>query len=155
MRLSNISDNKGSYAAVKFDQDTIHSITELQNDIGIPALNGDDLHTTVMYSTKHIPEYEELGNIEPTWHGHFSHYDIFGDDNNVLVMVYTCPDLTSRWETLRSYGATWDYPDFYPHITLSYDASEFDVDSLPPYNGPINITREYGEDLDLDWENDK
>ena len=155
MKLSNISNKKGSYAAVTFDKDTEYNITELQNDIGIPTLDGDDLHSTVMYSTDHIPEYEELGDIDPAWTGQFSHYEKFGEDKDVLVLIYNCPELTSRWETLKSYGAKWDFPDFQAHITLAYDAAEINIDELRPYKGPINIISEYGEDLDLDWEDGK
>jgi hypothetical protein len=55
---------------------------------------------------------------------------------------------------MSDHKATYDFPKYEPHITLSYDIGDMDIKKLPnmfdtvPF---INITTEYSEDLDLSW----
>ena len=52
---------------------------------------------------------------------------------------------------MAQYGATYDFPVYSPHITLSYDFSG-EILNLPVYNQPIFLDSEYVEDLKIDWE---
>lgn len=161
MRLHEINakdTSKGSYAAVKFDKITIDALKAYQEENNIPSpLGADEMHATVMFSTKYIPDFEALGP-ELDWDGDFAGFDMFGDDDadKALVLKFTCSELQDRFDHIMTeYGASWDYDDFTPHITLSYDAGDVDIDSLPPFKGHITIVSEYGEDLELDWAADK
>lgn len=144
--------SKGSYAAVKFDQETCNCLTKYQEDNNIPnAIKGEHYHSTVMFSRKFIPDFETIGKVK--WSGMFLGFGIFeGKDGNSLVLKFRCNDLEERFNHIMvKYGATWDYEDFIPHITLSYNVGDLDYEKLPSYKGPINIIYEYYEDLDLNW----
>ena len=153
MRLYEIKDTKGSYAAVKFDSTTTESLKAYQYDNNIPnPLPSDEFHSTVMFSKKYIPTFVPLGKLSD-WEGTFTEFDIFpSDDDNALVLKYDCHELSERFDKIISkYGATWDHSSFTPHITLSYNVDDLDINQLPKYNGPIILINEYSNDLDLGW----
>jgi len=73
------------------------------------------------------------------------------------VLTYDCPELIDRHNALmKEHGATFDYDEFKPHVTLSYDVGrEFDTKKLPVADiGDINVIDEYSEELNLDWAKD-
>lgn len=153
MRLYEMTDDKGSYAAVTFDPTTTEALKAYQYDNQIPSpLDADEFHSTVMFSQKYIPNFKTLGAIDK-WEGTFTQFDIFpSDDDNALVLKYECHELTERFHKIMDeYGATWDHKEFTPHITLSYNVGDLDINKLPAYDGPIIIINEYNNDLDLGW----
>jgi len=153
MRLFEFANDKGSYAAVKFDPETVKALEAYQYDNNIPnPLNPDEFHSTVMFSRKYIPNFKPLGEIQG-WEGTFEKFHVYpSDDTQALVLMYDCWEIKDRWQKIISeYGATWDYDDFHPHITLSYDMEDLDISKLPPYKGPIIIVEEYNNDLDEGW----
>jgi len=159
MRLFEIEkkEETGSYAAVKFDPETVKALEAYQYDNNIAnPLSPDEFHSTVMFSKKYIPEFKTLGQI-PNWDGDFKEWDIFGsDEENALVLKYDCHELSERFDQImKEYDATWDYRSFTPHITLSYNVGDLDISQLPPYNGPIVIISEYSNDLDEGWADER
>jgi 2'-5' RNA ligase len=59
---------------------------------------------------------------------------------------------------MKKHDATYDFPEYKPHITLSYDIGDLDEKNLPDigkYVDEIGIDEEYGEDLDLNWAKNK
>jgi hypothetical protein len=51
-------------------------------------------------------------------------------------------------------GATYDFPDYKCHITLSYDIGDLTVDDLHKPDFPIILDHEYKEDLDAPDDDD-
>jgi len=151
MRLYEMENDKGSYAAVTFSPETVEALKAFQYDNNIPnPLNPDEFHSTVMFSRKYIPTFKALGALQ-NWTGRFTGWDVFpSDDDNALVMKYECVELAERFDKIMSeYEATWDHEQFIPHVTLSYDIGDMDVKQLPKYDGPIVLINEHAEDLDL------
>lgn len=156
---------KGSYAGVKFDKDTNRALHKYIKENKIPnSTRPDRFHSTVLYSRKHLPNYKPAGKLDPPMTGNPTGLTVWetqgdnGPKTNCLIFQYDCPDLVDRHKSLmKEHEATYDYPDFKPHVTLSYDIGDMDVDSLPDVSGvgPVNIVEEYGEDLDLDWARNK
>jgi len=156
MRLYEVENTKGSYAAVKFSPETVKALEAYQYDNEIPnPLQPDEFHSTVMFSRKYIPEFKPADDIQE-WGGEFTKWGIFpSDDENALVLKYECHELKDRFNDIMSeYGATWDHDDFIPHITLSYNVGDLDTSKLPKYDGPIVIVSEFTDDLDLGWSED-
>lgn len=158
------ADKTGTYAAVHLDKSTTDAIAKYMKENDIPnPLAAEKMHTTVLYSRKHCPDYEPAGKIDPPWIGTPTHFDVWesrGKDESdkpkrCLVLEYDCPQLDARHEELmEEHGATYDFPDYKTHITLSYDIGDMDIKDLPDIKKmlpEIKIVSEYGEDLDLDW----
>ena len=68
-------------------------------------------------------------------------------------------DLRERHEFLmKEHKATYDFPEYIPHITLSYDIGDFDINTLDIEDLDdidFQVIEEYKEDLNLDWKNTK
>ena len=157
MRLFEITQEKGSYAAVSFDPATTEALKAYQYDNHIPnPLEPSEFHSTVMFSRKYIPTFEALGEI-PGWSGTFTKFDIFPSDaEKALVLKYDCHELSERFDQIiKKYDATWDHKSFTPHITLSYNIGDLDISQLPKYDGPIVIITEFNNDLDLGWSDER
>lgn len=68
-----------------------------------------------------------------------------------------CQYLSDRHnEIMDLYEATYDYPEYKVHVTLSYDIGDIDIKDLKIDGFPkINIVKEYYNELILDWQNKK
>lgn len=91
-------------------------------------------HITIIYSRTPVPsaeQYQGLGNQEPA---QVVGYEIFPtkNDGKCLVMRLHCPYAISLNQRLMSEGATSDYPEYKPHLTIAYDIQqEIDPSTLP------------------------
>jgi hypothetical protein len=158
---------KGSYAGVRFDTETNKAIHKYMSDNKLPvAVRPDRLHSTLLYSRKYLPKYKPAGKLEKAYVGKPTHFEVWNtrpDDGSkpsrCLVLRYDCPELEERHKALmKEHGATYDFPSYDPHITLSYDIGDMDEKKLPSLADTlkaINIVEEYGEDLDLNWAKNK
>lgn len=158
---------KGTYAGVKFDTETNKILHKYMKDNNIPnSVRPDKLHTTVLYSRKHLPNYKAPGKLEHFISGKPIEFEVWPtrptDGSNparCLVLRYDSPELVKRHnELMKQHDATYDFPDYKPHITLSYDIGDLDEKKFPDikkYIDEITITDEYQEDLDLDWAKNK
>lgn len=168
MKLSDLlqeqQETKGTYAAVRFDQDSKDQIAKYIKDNDIPnPLDTAKMHCTVLYSRKYCPDYEPMGDIDPPWSGVPDKLEVWESKGKLrdqeptrcLVLKFKCPELNARHkELMDEHEATYDFPEYKTHVTLSYDIGDFDETTLPDPTKTIKsltIVHEYGEDLDLDW----
>lgn len=155
--------SKGTYAGVYFDEDTKAAVKQYIEYNNIPKpVNVDKLHTTLLFSRKYLPDYEPDGIYNnplvgtPTelvvWE---TQRDEDKEPTNCLVLKYDCAKLVDRHKSLmKEHEATFDYPEFTPHITLSYDIGDMEIGDMSDITDVIKhiiIVEEYSEDLKLDW----
>lgn len=167
MRLHELApptNTKGTYAGVRFADDTVAAILRYIEAAQLPnSTAADKLHSTLLYSRKFLPDYQPLGEIAPPLAGtptklhvwETSPEDPSEPKKRCLVLKYKCDDLVNRHLKLMSdHEATYDFDSFEPHVTLSYDIGDIEIDDLPQFSDyidAINIVEEYGEELDLNW----
>lgn len=110
------------------------------------------LHTTVLYSRKPCP----FVVADPTVHvASFEDFALFShrkDDGTteecVLVVKLNAPSVVARHlKLMAEHGASYDFPTFQPHITLSM-AFYGDPKKLKPIDFPIYLGQEYIEEID-------
>lgn len=153
--LRESDEKKGSYAAVKFSDKTNEEIINFIIKSSIPnSVDIKDIHCTLLYSTKYCPDlkldyklYEEAMPLE---------FTVFNSRNgkNFLVLKLESEFLKKRHNDLmKTHEATYDFPEYIPHITLSTDCGDFDVTKLNVSDlpGVFEINYEYSEDLNLNW----
>ena len=145
-----LSTNLGSYMGIKFTPETQIKIKNWCDKFNIsnPVL-GEDLHTTIMYSTKYINVENKKYTlyIDPKTYS----LEIFG--KNILVLRYETSTLSNRWKELIDMGATYDFDEFKIHMTLSYEfrGGKRKLRKLKIPTFPLILEREYVEDLDLEY----
>lgn len=157
-------DKPGTYAGVHFDQETIDKIIKYVKDNRIPdPVPRGKLHTTLLYSRKHLPKYKAQGKLDTPLTGvpdELVVWETNGKERNeptsrCLILKYKCPALVKRHDTLMDlHDATYDFPDYIPHVTLSYDIGDMEIEDLPDPKTIIDklvIIEEYQESLNLSW----
>ena len=152
MGLKQFLESAGTYVGVKYDDDSLKAIGELQKALGLKnPVALEDIHSTVLYSRVGI-DLPSLGESRRRCTGvEIETWNTDNDKNPVVVLKIKSPELEERHLDLISIGGTHDFPDYTPHITLSYND---DVPNLVLWQ-PLWTSREYTEDLDINWVKDK
>jgi hypothetical protein len=144
---------KGTYAGLKFSNDDCDIIVELANQLKLPnPIEKNDIHMTMIYSRKYLPNYEAAGQIDEwAYPKEFHVFDTF-DKKRALVLKLDCPFAIKRHnQIMKEHKATYDYPEYIPHITLSYDIEDMEVPEFKNLPKEFHIDTEYMEDLELEW----
>jgi len=143
---------EGLYAAVTFTDLTTSQLLNITKSIP----NGEkEFHSTLLYSRVSLPTYVPQGEIFPVWEAPSSLYSlekwIDTDGKTILVLTYSCKNLEDRHSYLMNkHNATYDFDEYKPHITLSYDIpEEFNIDNINIEELEIQISNEYAEKLEL------
>jgi len=145
--------SRGTYAGIKYPEDLCYQIVNKANTLGIPnVIDMKDIHTTLLYSRNFLDDYLAPNTeIEVQYKATPEKFEVFND--KILVLVLKSEDLINRHNYLMSiHNATYDFPEYIPHITLSYDIGDFDISNIDisefsdfDYIGVI----EYSKELDL------
>lgn len=155
MKLCEIFKNNGTYAGVRFSEDTKNKIKKFIEDNNIiNPVDINTLHTTLLYSKKYLPKYKSMGEIYPPWIGKpekLKIWENYEKTKNILVLIFKCKELSKRHNYLmKEHKATYDFPQYISHITLSYDIGDLNIDNLYNINNylkQIEIIHEYKETL--------
>ncbi len=129
-----------------------------------------DLHVTVVYSRKALdwmtvpqdyaigPDYDGRLMVPPGGPrvveeiGPGRYEMVEGKPTKVgqaVALLFTNSDLSWRHDRIVSAGATHDFGDYQPHITITYSAPEgLDLDKVEPYQGAIALGPEIFEEID-------
>ncbi|HBO2606443.1 TPA: DUF1073 domain-containing protein [Pseudomonas aeruginosa] len=122
-------------------------------DTTLPA---EDLHVTVAYSKTQVDwmavaqvwTNKPNGNLTSSAGGPRM-VEQFGD--GAIVLLFNNTELTWRHQDILDAGASWDFPEYQPHITFTYQPGSVDLDQVEPYRGVIELGPEIFEELKVDW----
>lgn len=114
----------------------------------------DDLHVTIMH-TRTPMDWIKVGADDEFRHdrefeiapGGPRLMERFGD---AVVLQFASSRLTWRHEDIKRLGAMTDYPEYQPHITISW-GFEGDISQIEPYRGKIVLGPEIFEEVDDAW----
>lgn len=152
-----VEELKGTYIGVRFDKDTLKMLQGLQRMYKIPdPTPTSDMHATVIYSRVPVEfplntDINEKVSREVRFH-------VFNtrDGKRALVLKIKSDYLTQRHELGTELGASYDFPDYIPHITLSYDVGDKNFSTKPfKLEKDLVIASEYYEELNLNWKQSK
>lgn len=73
-------------------------------------------------------------------------------DGDAVALLFASDDLKWRHDRIIEAGATWDWPDYRPHVTLSWNAEGVDVSTIVPYAGPLVFGPELFSQVSEDWQ---
>lgn len=119
-----------------------HDLQHWAREQGITLIAEEDMHVTLAYSREGIENLPEVIETEPTDYvnsdlDYQRQLDYFGQEKSVLVLKLNAPELIERWQAFMGAGATWDWPIFEPHITLTYEAHGVDLEQITPFYGDL------------------
>lgn len=72
-------------------------------------------------------------------------------DQGAVVLRFESTDLAKRWQQFRDAGASWDWPSFQPHVSITYDGDGLAIEDMVPYDGPLEFGAEQFAEVDDDW----
>lgn len=118
------------------------------------ALPADDLHVTIAYSRNPV-DWMAMGSA---WddevkipRGGPRLMERFGE---ARVLLFNSNMLRWRHNEMVEAGATWDHPEYQPHVTISYDPEAPDLADVKPYQGEIILGPEIFQEVKEDWQSD-
>lgn len=116
------------------------------------TLPADDMHVTITFSRTPV-DWMQMGS---TWEdevkvarGGARLIDKF--DGGAVVLLFASNMLKYRHDEMVDMGASWDHPDYQPHITISYDGAPADLSKVEPYQGEIILGPEVFKEVNEDW----
>lgn len=121
------------------------------------TLTAEDMHVTVLYSRTPVDPMA----MGETWGsetdgglivkaGGPRALERFGE--GALVLQFASWSLTNRHADMIRAGASHDWPEYAPHVTITYTVPEgFDIEAVRPYAGELRFGPEIFSPLDLDW----
>jgi phage-related protein (TIGR01555 family) len=120
------------------------------------TLDPADMHVTVLYSRTPVDPIKmgttwsgnDKGEIRITPGGPRA-VEPLGD--TAVVLLFASDDLSWRHRGMIEAGASHDFNEYQPHVTLTYEAGDVDLDAIKPYTGALRFGPELFEALDLDW----
>lgn len=123
------------------------------------TLDKDDLHVTITYSKTPV-DWMKMGQ---SWGEGGNHIVNEGGariveplgDKGAVVLLFASSELSWRHEDMVRNGASDDFPEYQPHVTITYQGSDIDLDKVEPYRGKLEFGPEIFEELDEDWASKK
>lgn len=120
------------------------------------TLPADDMHVTVAFSREPV-DWVKVGN--DMWDNDKATFTVPRGGPRVVekfgsatVLIFASSRLYWRHEEIKRAGASFDFPDYNPHITISYSVPEgFDLAKIKPYTGEIMLGQEDFAPVNEDW----
>ncbi|WP_442596321.1 anti-CBASS protein Acb1 family protein [Parapusillimonas sp. JC17] len=125
---------------------------------GIDGLvDTNDMHVTITYSRQPV-DWMKMGEA---WAadgdgsltisaGGARLMEVFGPNRDTAVLAFVSSNLSWRHEDMVRNGASWDWPEYQPHISISY-AFTGDISAVEPWRGEIRLGPEIFEEINEDW----
>jgi uncharacterized protein len=98
-----------------------------------------DLHVTIVYSKTPVDWMKMGESMRPELtvdEGGARQIEQFGP-NGAVVLAFACYDLSYRNERMMEAGCTSDFPEYQPHMTISYKGAPDDISGIEPYQGEL------------------
>jgi len=123
-----------AFVGAPLDHDCATLLHALAEAAGVKnVLPPSKMHVTVYYNdemTDHIPP-EDGFTFDYKASGKGIELERFGDDGDVLVLRLDIPNLVSaNREFVKTFGPPPKYPNYNPHVTLSYDDTTTNINSV-------------------------
>ncbi len=122
------------------------------------TMPADDMHVTITFSRQPVDwmmmgenwsDNDKGGLTIPA--GGPRLMDAFGQNGEAKVLLFSSSALSWRHEEMKRNGATWDHPEYQPHITISYADDVPDIGGIEPYRGEIELGPEIFEEVKENW----
>lgn len=113
----------------------------------------ESMHVTIVYSKTPVDwmKFGEPWNskitVEP---GGPRLHELFGENSDVLVLQFASGELDYRHRAAREFGASSNHPEYQPHISLTLNGKDVDLDNVEPWQGEIVLGPEIYQEIKQD-----
>jgi hypothetical protein len=111
--------DQGFYSAVHLDQESYQTLSQFCKR-NFPFDLPDDVHCTVMYSTKSIDPTDSTKYSKPVYQAYADHFEFWDghDKSGYLVLKLVSTDLQNEHQRLKKLGCNPTFENYSPHITI-------------------------------------
>jgi phage-related protein (TIGR01555 family) len=124
-------------------------------DQGVTTIDAAELHVTIAYSRTPIDWMKISGEswgqnedgsltVPP---GGIRLMEALGP-SSVTALLFVSSTLAWRHESICYAGASWDYDEYQPHMTIALQISKDELMALEPWQGAIELGPEIAEEID-------
>lgn len=122
----------------------------------------EDLHVTICFSRKPV-DWMKMGQDGIDWDGRRNGETVIAPggprvverlgDKGAVVLLFSSTQLQWRHEEMVRKGASHDFDEYQPHVTITYQApAGLDLDSVEPFRGKLVFGPEIFAEVVEDWE---
>lgn len=124
-----------AYGRLVCDDETTKKLNEFAKSLGLNEVS-DEYHCTLLYSGDNVEKLlKKKLKLKFPLKAKIKAYHLFGDNKNCLVLGLENEKINQSWDQLMAAGANWDYPEFTPHLSLTYNYSDSNIpDNLPDFD---------------------
>lgn len=146
----------GTFMGVRFVPESVDMLHNLITFNGIEnPIDLEELHSTLIFSRNDISKEDTAQpRVNLNARCKMIGYHVFQKEGGdpVLVVKLESPYLRDRHqEIMDGTLATYDFPEYIPHVTLSYNFTGDIGELLSLPKTPLVIDHEYTAEIDLDW----
>lgn len=109
-----------------------------------------ELHVTILYSKTPTDWFAAGSGWQPEVtvdEGGPRTIERFGED--AIVLRFACQDFKWRHsEFIELAGASHDWPEYAPHVTITYDGANVDLEKIEPYQGELVFGPEIFQEIE-------
>lgn len=108
-----------------------------------------DLHVTIAYSREAVDWFKMGESWSPRLEisaGGPRQMDGLGPDGKYKALLITASELVWRHRAMIEAGASWDWPEYQPHISIQI-GGDIDLSKVEPYRGKIVLGPEIFEEV--------
>ncbi|AEG52564.1 anti-CBASS protein Acb1 family protein [Sinorhizobium meliloti] len=108
-----------------------------------------DLHVTIAYSRTPVDWFEMGESWSPRLEiaaGGPRQMESLGGDGKYKALLITASELVWRHRAMIEAGASWDWPEYQPHISIQI-GGDIDLSKVEPYRGKIVLGPEIFEEV--------
>ncbi|RIV79563.1 phage portal protein [Pelagerythrobacter aerophilus] len=121
------------------------------------TLAASDMHVTIAYSRAPVDWFAVGTDWSGDENGHLRvrpggprAVERLGEGDAVALM-FADDQLEWRHKRIVEAGASWDWPEYRPHVTLTWKAEGVNVSTIEPYTGPLVFGPELFSEVDEGW----
>lgn len=114
----------------------------------------EELHVTITYSKTPVDWMKMGDNWSDNGEGGLTipagGARIMERFGRATVLLFASSSLAWRHEDMKRQGASWDHPEYQPHVTISY-LFDGDLRNVEPWRGVIKLGPEIFEEVNENW----
>jgi 2'-5' RNA ligase len=122
----------GTYVSLLLSEESQRDLVKRFRLLGIMRYDDPyDFHCTVCYSRKPIPDVKHYIFPMPV-HARVDKWDVFPTQAGgkcLVLRIESSMVAQIHYDIRQAYGATYDYPEYKPHVTVRYS---YNKDEYPP-----------------------
>lgn len=115
------------------------------------TLEAKELHVTIAFSKK-VVDWSEIKALtnEVKISNEKRVVQKLGDDGAV-VLRFESTELKNRWKEILDHGASWDFDDYHPHVTITYDGKDLTLENIKPFDKELILGPENMHEVDENY----